>query len=248
MSGASGPIHKIHIRSLQGQEDFLQAEEVQCRTWGYSDRDVVPASIFSVARNFGGQALGAFDGKKMVGFALTFGALEDGHAHFHSHMVAVVPEYQNRGLGRLIKLAQREDALSRGVKQIAWTYDPLQVRNAHLNISILGGIGAKYLPNLYGQTSSPLHGGIPTDRLVIEWNLDSERVLRALSGEELLPASDAFRVEFPVAAGGSAMPIEDRLAVQGGLRERLLTLFEDGFAITGFRRGTEIATYILEKS
>ncbi len=169
----------IQMRALEDSNDFQKAEQVQLETWGFSARDGVPAAIFAVARNFGGQSLGAFDGACLVGSALSFGAVGTEHPHFHSHMVAVLPEYQSRGLGRLIKLAQREDALHRGVDQIVWTFDPLQVRNAYFNLAKLGSVGVRYVPNLYGKTSSPLHGGIPTDRLVVEWNLQSLRSLCA---------------------------------------------------------------------
>ncbi len=238
---------EIQIRPLESQHDFQQAAKVQQETWHYSDHDIVPASIFSVAHNFGGQALGAFDGKRMVGFALSFGSVGQGHAHFHSHMVALVPEYQNRGLGKSIKLAQREDALSHGIDQIIWTFDPLQIRNAHFNISVLGGVGKAYLPNLYGHTSSPLHGGIPTDRLVVEWNLASPRVLAALQGKPLTSTSDAIHVGIPVSAEDPNTAIEERLASQTRLRNDLLSLFQDGFEITGFIRQANNATYTLQK-
>ena len=242
---ATRALQKLSIRSLDGPEDFQRAEQVQLETWGYNDLDVVPASIFSVARNFGGQALGAMDGDRMVGFALSFGAYEEGHAHFHSHMVAVVPDYQNRGLGRLIKLAQRDDALSRGIHQILWTFDPLQARNAHFNIARLGGIGVRYLPNLYGKTSSPLHGGIPTDRLLIEWNLDNPMVERMLHGAPRERSADTIAISIPLIS--SDQPAASKLAAQTTLREQLLPRLNDGYVITDFERKEHAAIYILEK-
>jgi predicted GNAT superfamily acetyltransferase len=236
---------QVSIRPLDGPADFQLAEQAQREAWGYDDIDVVPAAIFSVARNFGGQALGAMDGERMVGFALSFGAVEGGHPHFHSHMVAVIPEYQNRGLGRLIKIAQREDALRRGIDQIVWTFDPLQLRNAYFNIMRLGGVGVRYIPNLYGMTSSPLHGGMPTDRLVIEWNLKSPEVERALHSVPHNHASDAIPVEIPSVAAD--VPKDLRLAGQARLRLELMGLLADGYVITGFERTTHAANYILEK-
>jgi predicted GNAT superfamily acetyltransferase len=241
----SYPQQKIVIRPMKGVDDFQKAEQAQREAWGYNDIDVAPSSVFSVARNFGGQALGAFDGERMVGFALSFGAVDGGHAHFHSHMVGVVPEYQNRGLGRLIKMAQREDALSRDIDQIVWTFDPLQLRNAHFNFVRLGGVGVRYLPNLYGMTSSPLHGGMPTDRLVIEWNLNSPQVERALSDAPYKRLADAVAVEIPPMANDVA--IELRLAGQTRLRNELMQLLLDGYVITGFERDEKTASYILEK-
>ncbi|MGD0734403.1 MAG: GNAT family N-acetyltransferase [Terracidiphilus sp.] len=241
----SHPAQKIVIRPMNGIEDFQKAEQVQRAAWRYDDIDVTPAAIFSVARNFGGQALGAFDEDRMVGFALSLGAVDGGHAHFHSHMVAVVPAYQNQGLGRLIKVAQREDALSRGIDQIVWTFDPLQFRNAYFNFVRLGGVGVRYIPNLYGMTSSPLHGGMPTDRLVIEWNLNSPQVERALSDAPCQRPADAVAVEIPSTA--SDVAIELRLAGQTRLRSQLMRLMDDGYVITGFEGNEEAASYILEK-
>jgi predicted GNAT superfamily acetyltransferase len=241
----SYPQQKIVIRPMKGVDDFQKAEQAQREAWGYNDIDVAPSSIFSVARNFGGQALGALDGERMVGFALSFGAVDGGHAHFHSHMVGVVPEYQNRGLGRLIKLAQREDALSRGIDQIVWTFDPLQLRNAYFNFVRLGAKGVRYIPNLYGMTSSPLHGGMPTDRLVIEWNLNSPQVRRALSDVPYERSADAVAVQIPPVS--SDVPIDLRLAGQTRLREELMQLLLDGYTITGFEGSEKAASYILEK-
>jgi predicted GNAT superfamily acetyltransferase len=241
----SRPVQKISIRPMNGLDDFQQAEQVQREAWGYCDLEVAPSSIFSVARNFGGQALGAFDGERMVGYALSFGALDGGHAHFHSHMVGVIPEYQNRGLGRLIKIAQRDDALTRGIDQIVWTFDPLQLRNAYFNFVRLGGVGVRYLPNLYGTTSSPLHGGIPTDRLVIEWNLKSAHVECALNGTPRERPADSVAIEIP--AVSSDVPVELRLAGQMRLRNELMQLLREGYCITGFEQNEKTASYILEK-
>jgi predicted GNAT superfamily acetyltransferase len=242
---ATRPVQELSLRKLDGPEEFQRAEQVQREAWGYSDLDVVPGAVFSVARNFGGQALGAWDGKRMVGFALSFGVADGGYPHLHSHMVGVVPEYQNRGLGRLIKLAQREDALSRGIDQIAWTFDPLQVRNAYFNIARLGGVGVRFLPNLYGMTSSPLHGGMPTDRLLIEWNLTDPNVDLALNGTPRSPGADAVEVAIPAAS--SDVPIALRLAGQTKLREELMGLFDEGYVITGFERKGDAAVYVMER-
>jgi predicted GNAT superfamily acetyltransferase len=99
-------------------------------------------------------------------------------------MVGVLPEFQGRGVGLRLKWQQREDALSRGINLITWTFDPMQARNAHLNLRRLGAVGAEFLPNFYGVTSSPLHHGLPTDRMLVKWDLSSPRVRdRALGGD-----------------------------------------------------------------
>jgi predicted GNAT superfamily acetyltransferase len=236
---------EFQIRTLDGLRDFQQAEQVQREAWGFNELDILPASIFSVARNFGGQAFGAFLADRLVGFALSFGAIAEGHAHLHSHMVAVVPEFQNCGLGRKIKLAQREDALLRGIDQIVWTFDPLQHRNAYFNFARLGGIGVRYLPNLYGESSSPLHGGIPTDRLVVAWNLKSERVEHALSKAKRVRPPSAIMIEVPSAS--VELPREVRLAGQAKLRNQLTDPLQRGYIITGFESTEAGAHYILEQ-
>src|SRR5205807_6359307 len=135
-----------------------------------------------------GQVIGAFDGDLVIGFAMAFPGYKAGRPYLHSHMLAVLPEYRNAGLGRRLKLAQRQEALSRGFDLMEWTFDPLEIKNAHLNIVRLGAIARRYQPDFYGPSSSPLQGGLPTDRLYAEWWLRSPRV-RSVLGEE--PAASA---------------------------------------------------------
>ena len=172
----------INIRMMEDAEEMSVCVELQQRIWGYDPIDTVPDQIFIVAKKTGGQVMTAYDLDTPVGFALAFAATREGRTYLHSHMVGVVEEYQNRGVGRLLKLAQREDALQRGIDLIEWTFDPLQLKNAHFNIQRLGAIVRHYIPNLYGRTSSPLHAGLPTDRLVAEWWVRSRRVEDVLAG------------------------------------------------------------------
>jgi predicted GNAT superfamily acetyltransferase len=235
------------IRPCQGRTEFEGCLELQKVVWGYSNLDVVPVPMFVVAAKTGGHVLGAFDGSHLVGFALGFSALREGAPFVHSHMVAVLPEYQDRGVGRALKLHQREECLRQGIRRIEWTFDPLEIKNARFNIVRLGAIVRKVLPNLYGVTSSPLHGGLPTDRLVAEWQLDSPRVTAILRGETPsrvdaawlhLPANiDELRSRDPEIAG----------RVQATLRAEAERWFERGYAITGFEIGRETATYLLER-
>ena len=113
---------------------------------------------------------------EMVGFALSVPGTRSGHVYLHSHMLAVRKEHRNGGLGRRLKLLQREEALARGIELIEWTFDPLEIKNAYLNIEKLGAISRRYNINQYGITSSPLQGGLPSDRLIAEWWLKSKRV------------------------------------------------------------------------
>src|SRR5579864_9517922 len=156
---------EITIRRLHAFHEMQLCVTLQREVWGFSDLDIVPEAVFAVAAKTGGQVLAAFDDAKAVGFALAVPAFREQQSYLHSHMVAVLPEYQNRGIGRRLKLAQRDDALQRGLDLIEWTFDPLETRNAHFNIACLGAIVRRYIPDLYGASSSPLHRGLPTDRL-----------------------------------------------------------------------------------
>ena len=180
---ARGDAKQFRIAPVKTLADFEQCVEVQLAVWGYSDSDLIPKRVFIVAERIGGQVLGAYDGRALVGFAMALPGYRDGRPYLHSHMLAVLPEYRNAGLGRRLKLAQRDDALERGIDLMEWTFDPLEIKNAHLNIARLGAIARRYMRNIYGPSTSPLQGGLPTDRLVVEWWLRSERVRRAL-GEE----------------------------------------------------------------
>jgi predicted GNAT superfamily acetyltransferase len=159
----------IQIRALQEVHEMRIGVELQRRIWDYSEIDTVPEQMFVVAKETGGQVLGAFHRDEAIGFAMAFAGVHHRGVYLHSHMVGVAPEYQDRGVGRLLKLAQRDDAIARGIELIEWTFDPLQLKNAHFNIARLGAMVRRYIPNLYGRTSSPLHAGLPTDRLVAEW-------------------------------------------------------------------------------
>jgi predicted GNAT superfamily acetyltransferase len=132
--------------------------------------------------HFGGVLIGAFDSGRMVGFVCGFSGWERDHPYHHSHMLAVVPDYRGSGLGERLKWAQRERVLAKGIELINWTFDPLQAVNANLNINRLGAVARKYRVNLYGDSSSPLHGSLPTDRFEAEWLLSSVRVERAREG------------------------------------------------------------------
>ena len=173
----------LHIAKVTLLADYERCVEVQLAVWGYSDGDLIPKRVFIVADSIGGQVIGAFDRTRLVGFAMALPGYRDGKPYLHSHMLAVLPEYRNAGLGRKLKLAQREDAMARGFDRMEWTFDPLEIKNAHLNIARLGAIVRRYLPNFYGPSTSPLQGGLPTDRLVAEWWLRSSRV-RSILGEE----------------------------------------------------------------
>jgi predicted GNAT superfamily acetyltransferase len=173
----------IHIQPLTSLEHFERCVVLQLEVWGYSDGDVIPRRVFVVAERIGGQVIGAFAGETLVGFAMSLPGYRNGLPYLHSHMLAVLPQYRNAGIGRRLKLAQRDDAIARGFDLMEWTFDPLEIRNSHLNINRLGAIVRRYQPDFYGPSSSPLQGGLPTDRLYAEWWLRSGRVASLLRGE-----------------------------------------------------------------
>jgi predicted GNAT superfamily acetyltransferase len=166
------------IRKCHRLDEMRACVALQKDVWNFSDADLVPLRMFVVAGKIGGQVIAAFndEGGEIAGFALAIPGARGGRPYLHSHMLAVRKHHQNAGIGRRIKLFQRDDAIARGFELIEWTFDPLEIKNAYLNIEKLGAIARCYIVNQYGITSSPLQGGLPTDRLVAEWWLRSKRV------------------------------------------------------------------------
>jgi len=232
---------QIRIASVSELADFERCVEVQFAVWGYSDGDIIPNRVFVVASKIGGQVIGAYDGDRLIGFAMALPGYRDGQPYLHSHMLAVMPEYRNAGLGRRLKVAQRDDALARGLVRMEWTFDPLEIKNAHLNIARLGAIVRRYMPNFYGPSTSPLQGGLPTDRLVAEWWLRSERVARAVEeGERKAESIEILeRVDVPSEVyEWKRNPDRRKLAeeLQARNREKLQSAFARGLAVIGFDR------------
>jgi len=237
----------IRVRTMEGTQEMSVCVELQQRIWGYAPIDIVPDQIFVVAKKTGGQVMTAYDGRTPVGFALAFAAMREGLAYLHSHMVAVLDEYQNRGVGRMLKLAQRENALDRGINLIEWTFDPLQLKNAYFNLARLGAIVRHYIPNLYGRTSSPLHAGLPTDRLVAEWWVRSPRVEAVLAGKPRTKGAHCERIGIPAGIRGICLHEPQRAEeIQRKVRQQFSAHFANGRAAVGFEFGNQEGTYLLE--
>ncbi len=171
----------LALRNCTTLEEFAACVALQKEVWGFSDAELVPLRIFSLAPKIGGQLVGAWDGDTLVGFAMAIPGNRYGHPYLHSHMVAVKEGHRNTGLGRRLKLFQREDAIARGYELMEWTFDPLEIKNAYFNLERLGAIARRYNVNQYGITNSPLQGFLPTDRLVAEWWMKSRRVETVVS-------------------------------------------------------------------
>lgn len=199
------------IRPLTTLEECRQVVALEKRVWGYADaEDVVPSPILIVTIKRGGILLGAFDRSgRMVGFVYSLPAIKDGRPTQWSHMLGVLPEAREGGVGVRLKLEQRRAALGMGIDLIEWTYDPLQALNAHLNFAKLGVTVCEYEENIYGESSSPLHRGTPTDRFVAEWWLSSHHVEHRLAGTDA-----ASR-----AAQAAGLPVVNRMRPAGAWSE-----------------------------
>jgi predicted GNAT superfamily acetyltransferase len=232
----------IVIRRTQGLDELRACVALQKEVWNFTDAELVPLRMFVVAEKVGGQVMGAFEGGQMVGFALSLPGTRTGHVYLHSHMLAVRKDHRNSGLGRRLKLLQREDALARGIELIEWTFDPLEIKNSYLNIEKLGAIVRRYNINQYGITSSPLQGGLPSDRLIAEWWLKSKRVDTLLGTGKNPPFQREAEVAVPAQIYEWKASPETRAkaqAVQERNRDQFLKLLPQGLAVLGYERDAE---------
>jgi predicted GNAT superfamily acetyltransferase len=274
------PSAAIVVRHCHGLAEFGACFEIQRAVWGSADADLVPMPLFVVAAETGGQVLGAFADDRMVGFTLALAGLHGkdkssapsspdrprraGRGHrrlkpfLHSHMTAVMDGWRDRGIGRSLKLFQRNDALARGIDLIEWTFDPLQVKNAYFNLVRLGAIARRFVPNMYGTFSSPLQGGLPTDRLIAEWHLGSARVRRAVAdrpeGKRGAPAARGrargaklvrIRVPAELAAARNMRP-DEALCMQAEIRQEFEYWLNRGYAATSIKVAGQGGQYLLE--
>lgn len=239
----------IEVRALTDRQQFADAVRIQKIVWGFEEIELLPVRLFVVATKIGGQAFGAYSGEEMAGFCLALPGLKpNGSAYLHSHMLGVLSKYRNSGIGRILKLRQREDALARGISLMEWTFDPLEIKNAYFNIERLGAIVRRYVLNQYGTTSSHLHGGLPTDRCVAEWWLDSERVRAVLEGRKPEDRETEARVRVPAEIANLRQHNPRRAReIQKGISEELMEAFGRGLAVTGFERLDGAGTYLLGK-
>lgn len=237
---------EIRVRKCEKLEEFQSCVDLQRQIWGEADLEVEPVTAFVVAAHTGGQVLGAFDGGRMIGYTLAVVGVHDGVPYLHSHMTGVLDGYRDKGVGRMLKLFQRDEALSRGIRLVQWTFDPLELRNAHFNLNRLGAICREYLPNLYGVTTSPLHRGLATDRLLIEWRVDSARVVAAIQNLAGNPAEAPATIELPAELErwqqDNAPEIQK---VQARMREEFTKWFAKGYAAVGLRTGKGNPAYLL---
>ena len=240
----------IEVRKIVSIPDMEACVQLQQSVWQFRDLDIVPRRMFAVANAIGGQVMGAWAAEQLIGYALAIPGLRDGRPYFHSHMLAVAQEYRNRGVGKMLKLAQREDALARGIELIEWTFDPLEVKNAFFNIEKLGAIVRRYTPDFYGASTSPLHGNLPTDRLHAEWWLRTARVRALCAGEELPKYSitETITVTYSRAGFDGTLHPLPTLALESllKLRREFTMAFSAGLTVLRFQNlSGESASYQL---
>lgn len=232
----------IEIRKCQTLEELSACVQLQVDVWGYGDRDVVPRRVFVVGEKIGGQVIGAFDGNTLIGFAMALPGISGGRPYLHSHMLAVDPAYRNQGIGQRLKLFQRQEALSRGIDRMEWTFDPLEIKNAFLNLTRLGAIVRRYAPNFYGVTSSPLHGAVPTDRLCAEWWLESDWVGSTLRNEPFghPPVEQEILVPHQVSEWRYSPGFQQQVIdIQSRNREQFQQALAQGLTVIGFKVDAE---------
>jgi len=237
----------IEVRALHNYDEFVEAVRLQRLIWGFEEVELLPVRLFVTASKIGGQVFGAFDGSRMVGFCMAIPGMKAGNkSYLHSHMLGVMKEYRDAGVGRLLKLEQRTEALARGIQLMEWTFDPLEIKNAYFNMERLGAVVRRFVLNQYGTTSSKLHGGLPTDRCIAEWWLASPRVEAILTGHP----PDRPSVEARIAVPSEIYSIKDTdparaRDIQQRVSDQFLDNFSKGLAVTGFERTPEAGTYLL---
>ncbi len=254
----------MELRELKSLSELKLCEGVQLLVWGEATPEVTAASL-RAAVHAGALVVGAFGGAELLGFCFGFPSYVDGRVGMHSHLLAVVPQARGRGLGRALKWFQRDWCLARGIACVTWTFDPLQAKNARLNLEHLGAFARDYLPDFYGTLGGTLNGPLPTDRLLAEWPLDAPQVVALAAGEArpgvgrppcavLLKRADGdphhadcaqeeqVWLELPTAVS-PATDFERALRWRSAVREIMHPLFARGYRATRFVAGG----YVLER-
>ena len=252
----------ITIRILKSPAEFAQAQEVARAAWKFSDLELPPVADLQMIGHIGGFTAGAFENGAMLGFVHGVPRTNLREPCQHSHLLAVVPAARGRSLASKLKFYQRDWCLKRGIKLVTWTYDPLLVRNAHLNLVRLGGRARTYINDFYGPMGG-IYGNLPTDRFEVHWRLTDPAVRAAAKRKpedpadaESLPAFTGGRpkgrrvtVDVPADALGlyaadAAAAMHERLR----FRKLATALFKAGFAAVSVKPGVTRALYVFERS
>jgi predicted GNAT superfamily acetyltransferase len=233
----------VEIRLLRSSPDFEACVDLQRDVWGFGHGEVVPSSLLHVVEYVGGIAAGAFgDDGTLLGFVFGVSGVRDGELAHWSHMLAVRESHRDSGLGRALKEFQRSTLGALGIRRVFWSFDPLMAKNAHFNINRLGAQVVEYVPDMYGVTSSPLHLGLPTDRLIVA----IDTTMAIASHGETPASSDAMLIEVPgdiaaVTRESLAAARQWRLAV----RDQFQNALAAGYTVGAVRRDGGRTWYVL---
>jgi len=222
------------IRPLTEFKELEQCVDLQREAWGSADIDIMPVRMLVTQNRIGGLVLGAFDGEHLAGFVNAMPGIRDGSPYWYSQMLAVAKDYWNGGIGFRLKLAQRDQARQRGIRLIEWTFDPLESKNAHLNVAKLGAIVRRYYVNLHGVTTSRLQQGLESDRVIAEWWIDQPRIQAG---------AEARRISIPADIQSlKKQSLKAAQDVQLRIREQFLKNFQDDYFVAGFERSAKPET------
>ena len=255
---------RLVVRELRAPGEFLETTRISMSAWGFPARDVSPASDLVAVTHAGGLTAGAFEGAKLLGFVHGIPRTNRGEPCQHSHLLAVRPDAQGRGLSVKLKLFQRAWCLERGIRIVTWTYDPFLLKNAKLNIGRLRGTVRRLLPNFYGSMGG-IYAGLPTDRFEVDWRLDDPLVERAARGEKS-PADG--RLDVPVATRPGTIPLAPRvllpfiadaprvyrtdpkrsLAARTRFRKLATSLFAKGYVVVDVTVRNDEPAYVLDRA
>ena len=243
---------QIEIRECATPEQLHECVEIQRRAFSSSDLEVSPARHLIVTRSAGGWTLGAYDRDRLVGFVLSVPMFRGNEKALYSHMTGVDPDYQNFGIGARLKWAQRERAISEGIRFIKWTFQPVLPRNAFFNLERLGATIGHYAPNFYG-TDCDMNlepgevRGVPSDRLFCEWELESPKVVALAKGDVWTETSEVKK-RIVIPADWKTLLREDTaaaIAEQARIKEEFLGAFSQGLVAKGFERSETEPSYLL---
>jgi len=226
----------VNIRPLTTLNEFAKCRELQREAFGTPESDLFPVRYLVVLTHIGGAVFGAYDGERLVGFLNTMPGIRQGRPYWHSQALGIARDYWSSGVGTQLKLAQRDEAIARGIHLIEWTFDPLESKNAYLNIEKLGVIVRRYYPNHYGHVSSAIFHGLDSDRVVAEWWLGEPRI--PMSGE-------TRRVVIPRDLQSlKKHDIEAAREVQRRVRKEFLQNIQDDFFVVALERKAHASEYI----
>jgi predicted GNAT superfamily acetyltransferase len=224
------------IRPITDLQELEKCIELQQESWGLADIDIIPLRMLVTQNRVGGLVLGAFEGDRLIGYLNAMPGIRDAKPYWYSQMLAVAQEFRNHGIGRSLKLAQRDHARRMGVHLIEWTFDPLEAKNAYFNIEKLGVIVRRYYVNLYGATASEVQKGLESDRLIAEWWIDKTRIPVEAAARRVSIPSDI--------QGLKVQNLKFAQEIQLRVRDQFLKNFQDDLFVAGFQRGNEWSEYL----